>query len=470
MVTNGACETGESPAVIRAKYIGDSRAWYDRIGMEEVRALVVAYAFPPVGGAGVQRVLKLTKYLPEHGVAPSVLTVSNPSVPVLDPSLQRDLRPGLEIERVRTFEPRYDLKKEAWEAKANGERTSLRSRALLQVSRFAKQLLTPDPQILWQPAAQAALVQRLAQGRDDLVFISGPPFSQFLLAPLARLRPGVAVVLDYRDEWSTLRTTYEMNASKASLLFGEPLERAMLRCAHVVTTATEEFRQNLLERFSFLDPARVHAIPNGYDPDDFPGDLPSPPRDKFVITYAGSVFKLTSARGFLGALKRLHAREPDLAKRLHVRFLGRIVDTELDAFEGSEALGVERAGYVPHTEVVRALAASHMVLCILDDVPGVERIYPAKIFELMYLGRPTLTLSPPGALARLVDAHRLGDCLPPRDEEKICDLLVRRLRAFANGGSGGSAEKPVGIERYHRRALAGEFSGAFHQARKIARV
>ncbi len=35
-------------------------------------------------------------------------------------------------------------------------------------------------------------------------------------------------------------------------------------------TATEEFRENLLRRFSFLDPARVHAIPNGYDPDDFP--------------------------------------------------------------------------------------------------------------------------------------------------------------------------------------------------------
>ena len=36
-----------------------------------MRALIVSYAFPPVGGAGVQRVLKLVKYLPAHGIEPA---------------------------------------------------------------------------------------------------------------------------------------------------------------------------------------------------------------------------------------------------------------------------------------------------------------------------------------------------------------------------------------------------------------
>jgi len=40
------------------------------------------------------------------------------------------------------------------------------------------------------------------------VLISGPPFSQFLLGPLARLHRGTAVILDYRDEWSTVREVY----------------------------------------------------------------------------------------------------------------------------------------------------------------------------------------------------------------------------------------------------------------------
>jgi len=72
-----------------------------------MRALVVAYAFPPVGGAGVQRVQKLVKYLPLYGVVPSVLTVANPSVPVRDASLELDLPKALEIVRAPTLEPGY---------------------------------------------------------------------------------------------------------------------------------------------------------------------------------------------------------------------------------------------------------------------------------------------------------------------------------------------------------------------------
>src|SRR5271165_950614 len=85
-----------------------------------LRALIVSYSFPPVGGAGVQRVLKLAKYLPSHGVRPAVLTVSNPSVPVLDATLERDFPPGLEVVRVRTFEPGYGMKKAAWSASSDG--------------------------------------------------------------------------------------------------------------------------------------------------------------------------------------------------------------------------------------------------------------------------------------------------------------------------------------------------------------
>lgn len=431
-----------------------------------MRALLVSYAFPPVGGAGVGRTLKLSKFLPDHGVETAVLTVANPSVPVTDESLARDVRPELEVVRARTFEPGYGMKQAAW-ASSVERRPSLAWRARGALMAAAKQALVPDPQVLWQPGAQAALAGRLVRGRDDVVFISGPPFSQFLLAPLARLRPGTAVVLDYRDEWITYRTTYEMMGGVGAAI-GGPMEHAMLRCAHAVTTATEAFRQNLLERFSWLDPARVHAIPNGYDPDDFPAALPAPEGARFVITYAGTIFKLTSARGLLGAVRRLHEREPELARLLSLKFIGRIVDTELDAFEGMDGLGVERLGYLEKHQVTEALARSHLALCILDEVAGNERIYPGKVFELMYLGRPCLTLSPPGALAELVARHRLGQVIAPRDEAAIAAALETALRAFRDGRYAVEAAA-VDIERYHRRAQAGEFAAVFRQALAAAR-
>src|SRR5258708_39527943 len=81
-----------------------------------MRALVVAYAFPPVGGAGVQRVQKLVKYLPRYGVTPSVLTVANPSVPVRDASLELDVPEAIEIVRAPTLGPGYAAKKRALHA------------------------------------------------------------------------------------------------------------------------------------------------------------------------------------------------------------------------------------------------------------------------------------------------------------------------------------------------------------------
>lgn len=426
-----------------------------------LKVLVVSYAFPPVGGAGVQRMLKLVKYLPEHGVAPSVLTVEGPSVPVMDASLLAEVPKEVPILRARTFEPSYAAKDMAWRAHADAPK-KLSARPLRAVSKFGRELLVPDPQVLWLPAAARSLLGHLRGAREDVVLISGPPFSQFLLAPLADRLTNTPYVLDYRDEWTTTSSIYEMSGSARA---AEWLERAVLRRASVVTTATEEFRENLLARFDFLDPERTLAIPNGYDPADFPELLPSPPTDRCLLTYTGTVFRLTSARGFLAGLRLLHEREPKLAARLETRFVGRIVETEADAFEGSEALGVKRFGYLPHAEALRLLAESHVPLCLLADLPGSDRIYPAKIFEIMRLGRRALTLTPEGALARLVRRHRLGDVIAPADAPAIAAVLERTVRAFVDGTLCHD-ERPIDVERFDRRHLAGEFARALELARK----
>jgi glycosyltransferase involved in cell wall biosynthesis len=428
--------------------------------MGDLRALVVSYAFPPVGGAGVQRVLKLVKYLPRYGIDTAVLTARDASVPVRDPSLERDIPAGTEVVRARTFEPGYATKALAWQVAAEG-RPSLPTRLKRRAIALGRSLLVPDPQLLWLPAAHLALARRLASSHaDDIVLISGPPFSQYLLAGLARLRPGTALVLDYRDEWSTTSSAYEMSGSaRASAV----LERIVLRAAHAVTTATEEFRQALLDRFDFLDPSRVIAVPNGYDSEDFPSSLPVPGADRFVITYTGTVFRLTSAGGFLSGLRLLHEREPALARLLDVRFVGRIVDTEAHHFENSAPLGVQRLGYVEHERAIQHLAESHEALCILDEVEGVERIYPAKIFEIMRVGRPCLALTPEGALARLVREHRLGEVVAPRNAEAVASALERKLRAFRDG-SHGRDHAPIGLERYDRKLQAEQFARVLREA------
>jgi glycosyltransferase involved in cell wall biosynthesis len=246
------------------------------------------------------------------------------------------------------------------------------------------------------------------------------------------------------------------------------MEGWLVHRAHAITTATGAFRDNLLRRFPDLDPASIVPIPNGFDADDFPADLPLPGADKFRLTYAGSILKMNCPRGFLRAVRLLHERDPRLAAKLEVEFLGRVVDTELDAFEGTEALGVVRRGYVPHDEVLPALSRSHGVLCTLADVPGADSMYPGKIFELMHLGRPVFTFAPRGALRELVDAHRLGPTADPDDVEGIATIVDRALRAWEEG-SYSTQSDAIGVARYHRRELAGEFARTFRQAVARAR-
>jgi glycosyltransferase involved in cell wall biosynthesis len=427
-----------------------------------MKIVLVSYVFPPVGGAGVQRAVKLVKYLPDHGVEPIVLTTANPSVPLTDDSLVKDVPAGTKIVHARTLEPGYKLKQVAWDARVS-EKPSLKARAKKLVMGAAKEALIPDAQVLWVPGASRALRRIIAEEKPHAVLISGPPFSSFLLGVVAKLGKETRLILDYRDEWTAYRVgeagsgaNFEMVPTVARRAT-HAIERRLLQMADGVVTATEAFRKNLIATFPFLNLKHTYAIPNGYDPDDIPSELPTPPSDKLVLAYAGTVFRLTSPKGLLGAVRRVHAREPELAKRLEVRFFGRIVDTETPMFEGMEALGVKRLGYIDHARVLPELASAHAVLCLLDAVDGAERIYPAKIFELMALGRPTLTLSPEGALTELVRAHELGDVIHPRDEEAIAAWLEQKLRAHA-AGTLSITSHPKDVGRYHRRELAREFA------------
>lgn len=420
-----------------------------------MRVLIVSYTFPPAGGVGVQRVSKLVKFLPEFGVEPSVLTAKDPSVPIEDPGTLRDIPTNVSITRTRTLEPSYRMKAKVWQDTT--KRTTLRS----TIVRLAGRMLVPDPQVLWLPFTAPEFVRLSRQ--TDVVLISAPPFSPFLIGPLAR----VPFVLDYRDEWR-MAASYEMHEGPRLTRLIDRLEPGLVRRAAMVVTATDEFRKNLLERFPNLDPERIVTITNGYDPDDFStiGEESPPeggPGRTIVMTYAGTTFRHTSPKGLLAALHLLRERTPAILSRFRVRFVGRIVPTEIPTFEENPLPCVERIPYVPREQALRMLAQSHVVLLILDAVPHAEAMYPAKIFEMMHLRRPLLALAPQGALTRLVERHDLGAVVNPRDPEAIAEVLAGYVQAFDRGELAHPVS-PRDIERYHRRAIADRFADVLRRA------
>jgi glycosyltransferase involved in cell wall biosynthesis len=260
-----------------------------------------------------------------------------------------------------------------------------------------------------------------------------------------------------------MAATYEMHGGMFKSSVIDQLEPALVRRAAMIVTATEEFRQNLIRRNPLLDPARIVTITNGYDPDDFASvanEAPPPrftPGQKLVLTYAGTTFRHTSPRSFLAALRILQERDPSILSLLDVRFVGRIVPTEQRTFDEEPLPCVQRVGYVPREQALRMLAQSHLALLILDEIPGAESMYPAKIFEIMHLRRPLLALAPRGAISRLIDRHNLGTVVNPRDPSAIAEAIARYVRAFERGETIGPAS-PRDIERFHRRAIAGQLA------------
>jgi len=72
------------------------------------KVLIITYYWPPSGGVGAQRWLKMAKYLPQHGWQPMIFTPENPDFSIKDNSGFRDIHPETEIIKLPIWEP-YQL-------------------------------------------------------------------------------------------------------------------------------------------------------------------------------------------------------------------------------------------------------------------------------------------------------------------------------------------------------------------------
>jgi hypothetical protein len=73
--------------------------------MKQKKILIITYYWPPAGGPGVQRWLKFAKYLPENNWEPIIYTPENPSYPLLDESLVKDVPKDIQIIQNKIWEP-----------------------------------------------------------------------------------------------------------------------------------------------------------------------------------------------------------------------------------------------------------------------------------------------------------------------------------------------------------------------------
>jgi glycosyltransferase involved in cell wall biosynthesis len=446
------------------------------------RVLFVSYAFPPVGGVGVLRVSKFVKYLPEFGWCSSVLTVSNPSVPLFDESLLSQIPQSTLVRKARTWEPGYQFKQSVAGADGTGgggtnsglttvpERRrgpgwAGRVRQLLK--RGAMAVLQPDPQILWYRNAVREGRKLLREVPHAAIVASGPPFTDLLVGAALARSSGVPLILDYRDEWEISNAYWEnRRVSGAAARVQRQMQNWAVRRA-VRLVATTPLSAAALQRVSDQAGSRAIAscIYNGYDPSDFAADEPPSGREdfghgraRFRLSFAGTLWELTSIAPFVEGCRLLCERAPELAGRLELVFAGRRAgeqDAHLDRLSALPCRTV-RLGYLEHARALRLMATSDELLLLLSDVPHADRVISSKMFEYMAARRPIFAVTPSGDQEDVLATHPAATIVRPGDPAAIAEGLAARLRLHAAGHRTDPGDWD--FSRFERRHLTGQLA------------
>lgn len=380
------------------------------IATKSRRVLVISYPFPPVGGAGVQRVTKFAKYLPQFGWNVSVLTVANPSVPVFDSTLEKDIPPETTIVRTQSWEPGYAIKTSisSNQAKSLGALGKLKKNVISGVRRTAMFFLQPDPQILWAPNALKSGKRLLKSVRHDAIFASGPPFSTFLLAATLSRQTKTPLVLDYRDEWTISNDHWEnKRLDPVSRMLQGMMQNRALRAADGIIATTNSSAESLEKLYRKAGgKGWVSRIYNGFDLDDFHAtDEAKHDPNEFHLSYIGTLWNLTSVEPLVEAIKLLSTTHSELAKKLVVNFAGRQTPQQSILLEPLKNLPCRTniRDYIGHSEAVELMKRSDVLCLLLSDLKGAGRVVPAKLFEYMATGNVILTIAPDGETRELLE-------------------------------------------------------------------
>ncbi len=439
------------------------------------RLLLVAYMFPPVGGAGVQRPVKWVKYLQEFGWDVTVLTPSNPSVPLIDESLLADIPPSATIIRAPTWEPSYKFKQQVAIAK-KASHSSL-SRLLSLPKELAKRvilkLLQPDPQVLWYPNAVRAGADQLASMPHDAILATAPPYSGFLVGERLARKFKLPLVLDYRDEWD-LSSKYLENFSKDwwSDWIQDQMQQRLLKAASAVVATTRASVQSIESRLSRAKcETLTRCIYNGFDPDDLTGSASTnsnrgPLARKpgtIRLVYTGTLWNLTSLSPFADALERLRQANEQRLSQIEFVCIGRKTPEQQLVLDRCSQTGcqVVNLDYCPHSEVLDWQRSADALLLLLSDVPGAERVVPAKLFEYLAIQKEVLAISPQGEALDLLRPHWSDSCFVPKDIPGIANWLTRQLNSIGETTPSPAAQSR--IDQYSRRSQAGELARLLDQ-------
>jgi glycosyltransferase involved in cell wall biosynthesis len=419
--------------------------------------LIIAYEFPPSAGGGVQRVLKLARYLPSTGWLPTVLTARPVSSRPNDATLVAEVS-GVRvlalphrnatafvaslIAPLKLLRARQATSEPASEPSGPGSPAAVAPLSTRIVRRFML-----DGASLWSRSVPAAAKRLHAEIGFDAVYATGPPHSALVAGRRVAAELGLPFVVDLRDPWSA-NPGYRWPGSAGRDATSLAAEAEVLHAADLVLAVSDP----IAEQATAAGARRVVVIPNGFDPLDLPAWRPS--AGPLRIAFMGRLYATTDPTPFLDALALVKTRG-SAGHSVHLEIVGQVAGPPMNAV-ASRGLtdSVTVHGFRPHAEALEVVARADAGLVIIADQPGAESIYSGKLFEYLGMGVPVLLCGPTtGVAASLVREANAGAVVAYRDVEAIADALDGLALAKSRGETAPVADAGV-VARFDRRVQA----------------
>ncbi len=388
---------------------------------------MIAYHYPPeASSSGVLRTLKFSKYLPEFGWRPHVLTLKEAFYPQKDEELARDIPSDVVVHRTGALDPRLTLS-------------------------------LPDRLAGWVPLGMREGKRLSRRERIDALFSTSPLPSAHLIALLLKRslkRPWVA---DFRDPW--VEDGAWPRPGSLRYRIESFLEKRVLRAADCITVTTDGLKEHLRRRCPEISAQKIVVIENGFDEEDFL-DVEKqyePEAGRLIILHAGMVTpEFRDPFPFLEALADLVRAGQIERETVTVRFLGGGPYPESSGFAARvDGLGlrgcVEVQTRVPYRLSLASLFQADALL-LLQDSDDTRHLIPAKAFEYLRARRPILALTTQGATAELIRRSGRGYLLDPGNPSQIRTTLLERLASKRRGEIAMNLPD-LDLSRYERRAL-----------------
>jgi glycosyltransferase involved in cell wall biosynthesis len=375
-----------------------------------MKILLITYYFPPCGGAPVQRWLRFLPYLVKRGYQITVITSKGGDYPFIDESLCEKIPPAVEVIRVpapkmagiwrKLSRSGSDIPYGKMPEKQKGL-----SRLLIWLR---LNLIIPDLRVFWNPKALRACFAELSRKPYDAIITTGPPHSTHLIGLMLSKRLRLKWFTDFRDPFSQIHYLRLNPPSRLSLAAHKYLERKVVSGADLNLVVSQEWAEALPE-------GRKLVIHNGYNPQDFAG-IDYTPSEQMRIKYIG---QFTQGQD-IGLIAALCSR---LNRPYSLSLIGsKIGDIEAAQLRDETSNRLTIKPFVPHTEAVREMVESELLLLIVNDYEGNRGMLTAKLFEYLASRTPILCFSADGtAAARTIKECKAGKSF---DYQQISEAAV----------------------------------------------